>query len=190
AAVALDAFAAEVPVGDMAVRVEHVDRVIDDALHQHAELPLAGDERIGAAAIRGKIDDAGGKGSVPAGAGADTLDREANGGAAAVLAGEPAAALAAALPAGDTQVGGDPRLRRIRREQLLEENPAQFLRRVARLAFRRVVPAGYLAVAVEQVKARSARPLGCVEVGRVGSGSHRFAATYNIQLMRNVLPNA
>src|SRR5207237_5742007 len=39
--VTFDAFAAEVPVCDVAPWVDHVDRVIGDALHQHAELLLA-----------------------------------------------------------------------------------------------------------------------------------------------------
>ena len=40
-AVALDALGAGIPVRDLALRVEHVDRVVGDALHQQAEPLLA-----------------------------------------------------------------------------------------------------------------------------------------------------
>ena len=44
--IALDALRAGVPVGDAAFRVQHVDGVVRDALHQHAELLFAQAQRL------------------------------------------------------------------------------------------------------------------------------------------------
>ena len=44
--VLVDALRAHVPVGDVAVLIEHEDRVIGDALDDHAKAPLAFDQRL------------------------------------------------------------------------------------------------------------------------------------------------
>ena len=44
--VLVDALRAHVPVGDVAVAIEHEDRVIGDALDDHAKAPLAFDQRL------------------------------------------------------------------------------------------------------------------------------------------------
>ena len=42
----MDALRAHVPVGDIAVAVEHEDRVVGDALDHHAKAPFAFHERL------------------------------------------------------------------------------------------------------------------------------------------------
>ena len=44
--VLVDALRAHVPVGDVAVRIEHEDRIIGDALNDHPKAPLAFHQRF------------------------------------------------------------------------------------------------------------------------------------------------
>src|SRR5205814_6431722 len=119
-AVALDPLAAEVPVGDPPLRVEHVDSVVGDPLHQQAELPLALGKRVCAALLFEQVGEADGKAGRLARLSADALDREAGGESAAVLARKPAAAAALTLPPGGPQTRGDAGLRPVRREHRLQ----------------------------------------------------------------------
>ena len=88
--VALDPLRAGIPVGHAAFGVEHVDRVVGDALHQQAELLLALPQRLLGRAPLGQVAGDLGEADDLAGGRADRVDDHIGPEAGAVLADAPA----------------------------------------------------------------------------------------------------
>ncbi len=174
--VALDTLAAEVPIRDVALRVDHVDRVIDDPLHQHAKRLLAFGERRLALLLLGRVADRGGEPLDGALRPPHRLDDQQCLKPAAVLEGEPAGPAEPVVPLGDAQCRFDPARRRPGREQTIECHPAQLLPRITAGRLGHAGPAGDDAMPVEQEEAGEDRHVGLVLVGRFGSGRHRSTA--------------
>ena len=113
--------APEIPVGDVAVGVEHVDGVVGDALHQQPELLLALPERLLGGLAFGQVARDLGKADQLAGRLADRIDDDVGPEARAVLADAPAFALELAFARGGLQrprrqagLAGPPRCRSAR----------------------------------------------------------------------------
>ena len=150
--VALDAFRAGIPAHDLAVGIEHVDRVVDHALDEQPQLFLAvvqlGFRLPALAEIARDL----GVADQRAGRAADRVDDDMGPEAAAVLAHAPALGLELAGLARRRQRTGGKAGRAILRRIELREMPADDLWRLVSLeALRAGVPARDVAFGVEHV---------------------------------------
>ena len=173
--VTFDAFAAEVPVCDVAPRVDHVDRVIGDALHQHAELLLAirefGFVRLPCRKIAYR--DRKPRDAVRSGAQGLNLQQDLY--PLAGFRGEPAIAAEAAIVARLAQHHVDAG-RRLGCEQPIESHPVQLVRRIAAGRLGRAGPARDTAVRIEQKQGGIAGTRGTALGRRFRRGRHRSTA--------------
>ena len=150
--VALEALAAEVPVGDQSVGIEHVDRVVGDPLHQQPEPLFAQPQRVLRPPLLGQVADHLGEADDRPGRVADRVDDDMRPELAAVLADPPALRLEATFAGGGSQrlrrhvLGA--RLARIEDREVLAD---RFMRFIAVEAPRAGVPARHFAVPVEHV---------------------------------------
>lgn len=88
--IALDPLGAEIPTADIAVGIEHVDRIVRDALDEPAELFLALADRLFGRPAFGQVAGDLGIADKFAGGSADRIDDHMRPEAAAVLAAAPA----------------------------------------------------------------------------------------------------
>src|ERR1700761_5331814 len=88
--IALDALRAEVPIGDVALRIEHADGVVGDALHQEPELLLAELEPLFGQLAFGEVARDLGVANKAPGRGPDRIDHNRRPEPGAILADAPA----------------------------------------------------------------------------------------------------
>ena len=105
-AVALEPFGTAVPAGDRADRVDHVDGIVSDALHQQAEAFLAAAQFLLRGAAFGEVAGHLGKAEQMAGGVADRIDHHIGPEPGAILAQAPAFRLEPPFDLGGAQYGG------------------------------------------------------------------------------------
>ncbi len=141
--IALDALRAGIPARDMARRVEHVDRIVRDALDQQLELLLAAPQRFGGGFSLAQIPRDLGVAEQFARRGPDRVDHHMRPEPAALLVDPPVLGFEPALAAGLRQL----RFRHRGGAVFIDVDPGEVLpddlgRRVSHAALRAGVPAG------------------------------------------------